>query len=199
MMTASATFAHGTDEIPVVLPVSKVSAKQYLQMIQAGVWENGEKVELIEGVIVPMPPSGPDHNATTLNFSEIFSPAVGKLRVLIQGTVAISDDCIFDPDLCLVRKKPEGYRTKHPEPADISLVVETSNSSLTRDQRVKLPAYAKAGIGDYWIIDLKRKQLLVHRDPHGEIYCEVRTLSGDDSISPLALPELVIRAAAFFE
>ena len=69
------------------------------------------------------------------------------------------------------------------------LVVEASESSLARDQKVKLPVYASAGIPEYWIADLEHETLIIHRDPQPGGYRLVETRSGDEVVSPLAAPD----------
>jgi len=199
MSTGTASFVFGPPANPVVRPVSRVSATQYLQMIEAGVWDNGEKVELIEGIIVPMPPSGPDHTNSTIRFVRLFAPVLDQVELSIQGTLIVSAENVFDPDLALLRIKPGGYRAQQPTAEDVLLVVESAASSLKRDQHVKLPLYATAKIPEYWIVDLKQQQLHIHRDPQGPVYREMHTHSSDELVSPLALPQLVLRVNSLFE
>lgn len=198
MTIISPTIDVGAPPGTVRLPVGKLSTEQYLRLIDAGAWAEGQRVELFGGYLVPMAPSGPQHSYSILNLADLFAPALPHFRLAIQITLAVSEGNVFDPDLMLLHKH-DRLKTELPCAADVALLLESSSSSLDRDQKAKLPAYAAAGIGEYWILDLNRQQLLVHRDPHGEAYRDVRTLAGDDEIAPLALPSLTIRIAAFFE
>jgi Uma2 family endonuclease len=197
MTTSTATLTLGPANSPIVLPVRKLTTEEYLQMIDAGMWENGERVELLEGYIVPMAPGGPEHGYAFLNLADIFKPATPQFRLGIQITLNLSPGNVFDPDLMLLKQR-ESLKTSLPRPDDVVLLIESAHSSLRHDQQVKLPLYAAAGIPEYWILDLKAKRLLVHRDPMGEAYQDERTLGVNDSIAPLALPQMTIKVADFF-
>jgi Uma2 family endonuclease len=130
--------------------------------------------------------------------TRFFAKALDRFELLIQGTVVIAEGSVFEPDLALLRRRPEGYRYALPRPEDVLLAVESAGSSWSRDRHVKLPIYAAAGIQEYWIIDLERESLLVFREPAVDAYRVEQPLRGDDRASPLACPELTIRVADFF-
>jgi Uma2 family endonuclease len=81
---------------------------------------------------------------------------------------------------------------ERPGPADVLLLVEVADSSLRFDRAVKLPLYARAGIAEYWIIDLKRRAIDVHRDPSGDLYRETSTHYAGDRIALACAPEIVV-------
>ncbi|MCW5883329.1 MAG: Uma2 family endonuclease, partial [Anaerolineae bacterium] len=72
---------------------------------------------------------------------------------------------------------------------DVLLLIEASDTSLRKDREVKLPRYAAAGVPEYWIADLERETITVHREPAGERYNRVVTLAASQTVSPLVLPE----------
>jgi Uma2 family endonuclease len=181
-----------------LLPPARFSSRQYLQMVEAGIFGPADKVELIDGVITPMVPAGPEHNASVMQFPRLFAPVLGRFELLIQGTVVLGDGQVFDPDMALLTRRPGGYRKSHPTAADIQLVVESAASSLPRDRQKKLPAYAAAGIQEYWIMDLEQDRLLVHRQPTGSEYQQIQILGEEESVSPLACPELEIKVVDLF-
>lgn len=96
-----------------------------------------------------------------------------------------------EPDLAIVRRE-DFYRTGLPDPKDIFLVIEVSDSSLTYDLRRKVPVYAAASIPESWIFDLRGAPALVHRKPRGRRYTEVITVKRGGTLTPLAFPELTI-------
>ena len=100
---------------------------------------------------------------------------------------------------CCFASKPGGYKRRLPVPADVVLVVEAAETSFRRDQQIKLPVYAAAGIQEYWIADLEREELIVHREPEGNGYRKVETRRGDDVVSPLAAPELTFAVRQAFD
>jgi Uma2 family endonuclease len=174
---------------PEFLPLRRFSTADYLQMIAAGVLGRRDRVELIGGMIVDMSPAGIPHNHFLINIVDIFGPLLPRFHFAIQGTLNVSEGQVYDPDFMLLRRKQESYKTQLPVAADVLLVVEASESSLRRDQQVKLPVYASAGIPEYWIADLDQESLIIHREPMGSGYRIVETRCGDDLISPLAAPD----------
>ncbi len=183
--TAAADFS--------LLPPARFSSRQYLQMVTAGIFGPDDKVELINGVITPMAPAGPEHNASVIQFPRLFAPMLDRFDLLIQGTVTLGEGQVFDPDMALLDPQTGWLSPVAPHRgATSSLIVESAASSLPRDQQKKLPAYAAAGIQEYWIIDLQKTSLLVHRQPEGERYASIVTLSEKDVVTPLACGELKV-------
>jgi Uma2 family endonuclease len=179
------------------LPLRPFDADEYMVIVEAGVFE-GRRVELIEGFVVDMAPSGPDHNYVILRFPRHFATLLGNFELCIQGTLRVDRRNVFDPDLMLLRLEGRNYKEALPAPADVALVIEVSDSSLRRDTGVKLPLYARYGIPDYWIADLQREVLIVNRQPSGDSYQQVQEFSGDATISPLASPDFVVRVGDLF-
>ncbi|QDU87349.1 hypothetical protein Pla175_07080 [Pirellulimonas nuda] len=196
-METSATLLP-SDAIPApVLPMWRCTTEKYLRMIDTGVFDD-QRVELIEGYLSAMAPAGPDHSGATYDFIEAFLPVAKRFKVCVQGTVVIGEGNVFDPDFALLRRKPGGYRESHARAEDILLIVEVSHSSLARDRDAKLPIYAAAGIQEYWIAELQQKALHVYREPAGALYKQLQTLTGDQTIRPLACEDLEVRAGDLF-
>jgi Uma2 family endonuclease len=193
-----ATVSSNTSATADFLPLWRVSTSKYLQMVNAGVMEPKDRVELIEGVIVEMSPQGSRHNNCLLLLNRLLAPLTERFIVGVQATIAISDGSVFDPDVALLRPNDE-YKQRHPRAEDILLIIEAAESSLKRDQQVKLPIYAKARIQEYWIADLEDEALLVYRDPLPSGYGQIQTLRGDEQISPLAAPDFSIAVRKLFE
>jgi Uma2 family endonuclease len=198
MSTGFSTHVGPPDIGAITLPVSQLSTLQYLQMIDAGILGPSDKVELIGGLITPMSPAGPEHNSSLIQLTEIFAQIVGRYHLLVQGTVVIAEGHVFEPDIALLRRKAEGYRRALPRAEDVLLVVESAASSLPRDRHVKLPIYAAAGINEYWIADLDRELLSVFRERDGTAYRSEQTLSGNETVAPIAGPDVVVRVADIF-
>jgi Uma2 family endonuclease len=173
---------------PVELPLRQFDADEYMAMVGAGVFEERKRVELIGGFIVDMSPANPDHNYVIMRFNELFVPLMPGFKIWIQGTLRVDKQNVFDPDLMLLRPRAESYKRSLPTPADIALVVEVAGSSLRRDTGVKLPIYAQHGVSEYWIADLDREVVVVHRSPTGQAYNSVEEFTGDAELSPLAAP-----------
>lgn len=180
-------------------PLHQFSSAEYMEMISKGILGPRDRVELVGGFIVNISPQGSRHNSFLMRLNRLFAPLHSRFFISVQGTLTVAEGQIFDPDFILLQQKPEGYKHTLPGPKDVCLVVEVADSSLNFDQRVKLPAYALAGIPEYWIADLEREILLVHREPAASGYGAVTALQGDDIASPLAAPELAFAVREAFE
>jgi Uma2 family endonuclease len=168
-------------------------------MIEAGVLGPDDKVELIGGMIVQLAPQGSRHNHFLIELSRLFAPLWDRAILAVQATVTIAEGAVYDPDFLILRPEPERYKTRHPGPQDILLVVEAAESPLPRDQKIKLPVYATAGIPEYWVADLEDEVVIIHRDPQPGGYRLIETRRGDDVISPLAAPDFSFKVRQAFD
>jgi Uma2 family endonuclease len=180
------------------LVVHRYSTHDYLRMIEAGVLGPSDKVELIDGIIVRMSPAGSRHNHVLTRLTTIFAPVFDRALPSVQGTLPVTEGQVFDPDFMLLRPRPGGYKLALPTPADVLLVIEVSETSLKRDQQIKLPAYAAAGIADAWIFKTEDESLRVCREPRQGRYASSQDYAGDQSIAPLAISDFPIKVCDVF-
>jgi Uma2 family endonuclease len=162
---------------------------EYYQAAEAGVFHPEERLELIEGEIFRMSPQDSPH-ATACDLTEDALRGVfGRgYRVRTQKPLSLGADSVPEPDLAVVRGGVRDYAKAHPTTAE--LVVEVADSSLGYDRNRKAPLYARAGVPDYWILNLSERVLEIYRDPdpaNGQ-YRQITRLGEDESISPLAAP-----------
>jgi Uma2 family endonuclease len=101
------------------------------------------------------------------------------------------------PDLIVLRKDPSRF-TSDPRPEDLQLVLEIADTSLSFDLRVKAALYARAGVPEYWVLDVAGRRLVVHRDPQSGRYADVVAYSEHESVSPLAAPQAQFHVADAF-
>ncbi len=194
-----ATILHPITDLLQVAPLHRFSTADYLKMIEKGVLGPTDRVELIEGIITEMSPAGSRHNHFLGQLNRLFADLLEKHEVWIQGTLLVEEAHVFDPDFMILERKPGGYKHKLPGPQDVLLLVEAAETSLRRDQQIKLPVYANAGIAEYWIADLDREVLAIHRHLADGRYQTVEIRRGDDIISPLAAPEIQFAVREAFE
>lgn len=136
-------------------------------MGEAGVLSEDDRVELLEGQIVPKMIHNPLHNGTIQLVVDALSRRVPSgFRLRFKSSVTTSDS-EPEPDVALVRGTARDFLSRHPGPNDLALVVEVADSSLGRD-REKRRLYARAGIVAYWIVNLVERQLEVYTDPTGD-------------------------------
>jgi Uma2 family endonuclease len=168
------------EAIDTINPIHRISVDQFHRMIEAGLFTDGDRVELIDGEMRDMPPVGPPHGGCTNDLTMIFAPKLaGKAIVSIQGPLVLDDGTEVYPDLLVLKQRDDRYRHSNPTGEDVLLVVEVADSSLPFDLGVKLAKYARAGIRRYWVVDIKNRTLHDHRDPDrfGGRYRQLHSLS----------------------
>lgn len=168
--------------------------REYDRLVELGAFRD-EKVELLEGMLVPMSPQGSRHAYVIQELTALLVPAVaGRGRVRVQLPFAGSDVSEPEPDIAVV--PPGDYSAEHPDRA--LLVVEVADSSLADDLDLKAPAYAAAGVPELWVIDCTSQSVIVHRRPMGRGWGEVIRHGRDASLAMEALPDVAVRVATLF-
>ena len=168
----------------------KLTIDQFRRMAEAGVFAPDARVELINGAVYEMAPIGSLHASLVDRIAQKLTLRLGDSVIVgIQRPVQLPEDSEPQPDLMLLRARPDYYATRHPLPADVLLVIEVADGSLRFDRTVKAALYAQRGIAEYWVVDVNARTIEVHRDPAPAGYAQIRLLSGDASIAPAALPD----------
>ena len=172
--------------------------KEYHAMAKAEILGHWERVQLIEGEILVMSPVGTRHawGVDLLNheFSVLGKPT-GRAFLRVQNPLAIWEISDPEPDFQLLVYREGGYARRAPRPEDVLLAVEVSDSTLNYDINVKLPMYAKAGVPETWIMNLREDVIDSHSDPSPDGYRTTRRYRIGDVIAPLAFPDLEIEVS----
>lgn len=148
-------------------PIHRVSVERFHRMIDAGVFSDGDRVELIDGEMRDMAPIGPPHNSATNTLTMLFASALsGRAIVSVQGPLLLDDGTEVYPDLMVLRPRDDRYAKVNPTGEDVLLVVEVADSSLATDTGIKLAKYAHAGIRRYWLADIPHRTLHAYSDPN---------------------------------
>ena len=169
-----------------------------LRMRRSGVLPEDVRVELLDGEVVRMAPSGSEHGSVTNTLHGLLAKAVGdRAMVWSQSPVILSPHTLLLPDVTLVRPRPDRYFGAAPEAADLLLVVEVSFSSLAKDRQRKAPLYARAGVSDLWIVDVESRQVEVHRQPVGDRYARIELVPADAHLRPAAFDDVRIAVRDF--
>ncbi|MFO0803138.1 MAG: Uma2 family endonuclease [Gemmataceae bacterium] len=148
-------------------PLQRISVEQYHQMIDAGVFSHGERCELIRGVILEKPVPKPPHSYTVDVLSDLLRELVGAGFVVRTQQPVTTGDSEPEPDVVLAIGSRRDYRSRHPVPDDVAILVEVADTSVRDDRTTKLTMYAEAGIGSYWIVDLTTRTVVVFTQPRG--------------------------------
>jgi Uma2 family endonuclease len=173
--------------------LAKWTLEDYHQMIESGVLAD-RPVELLNGEIVEMPSEGIGHAQGSADTGDwLREQLVGRAIVRDAKPITLPEQTSEpEPDLAIVQPLRNLYKTQHhPYPDNIFLLVEYSYASLAKDKTLKRKIYARAGILEYWIVNLKDRQVIVHRNPQADDYQSVQTLTSG-TISLLAFPDVTI-------
>lgn len=167
------------------------SVAEYYQMGEAGILNEDDRVELIEGEIVEMPPIGSPHASCVRRMSQRLFEFVGtRALVSVQDPLRLSDRSEPVPDLMLLRPRADFYASAHPTAADVFLLIEVSDTTLAYDRGTKVPLYAREGVPEVWIADLKGKRVLVFREPSTAGYRDSHTMRASERLAPTAFPDV---------
>lgn len=158
-------------------------------MGEVGILRPDERVELLNGRLVEMPPIGPRHNYVAAVLHAKFLAMMGDRAVaFLQGPLRLDRFSEPQPDITLVRAPRERYLDAHPTPADALLVIEVSDATLAYDRGEKRRAYATAGIPEYWIVDVRHQRIDVYTEPIGDRYRLQTVVLRDQRIASRAFP-----------
>lgn len=171
------------------LPRHKLNLDEFHRMVEAGVFTPEQRIELLEGELFDMAPIGPAHSGTTNYLTQALYQVVGTQAVVsVQNPIMLGDDSEPQPDLALLRPRGDFYKNSHPGADDILLLVEIADTSVSTDRDYKIPLYARHGIPEVWLLDVKHRQLEIHRKPEQGRYQQVYTAKTDESICLSQLP-----------
>lgn len=181
------------------VPRHRLSVADYHRLGEIGVLGEDDRVELLEGQLITMSPIGPRHALAVDALNDLLSQALSPpARLRVQNPVVLNDGSEPQPDITVVRRPWAGYPAAHPGPDDIFLLIEVAESSLSFDQGAKRILYARAGIREFWIVDLTADLVHIHRNPTGDAYTVVTTLTPAVTLQIEALPGVAIKAASVF-
>lgn len=182
------------------MPMYQWTIPKYHQMIEAGVLQPDDRVELLQGTLYRVSPKGIAHVIITRWIAEQLRECLGhRAYLLTQDPITLPAlNSEPEPDIALVKGSWSDYLTHHPYPTDIDLVIEVVDSSLDYDKNIKIPIYAQAGIPEYWIVDVNAGEIIVCRQPTPENYASITVMNLGDSISPLAFSDINLQVSNLF-
>lgn len=186
--------------IAVYAPAAKpISIRLYEQMGEKGLLAPDDRVQLIEGEILEMPPIGSRHGSVAGRLNKWLSSVVGDAAIIRSGNpVNLGKDSQPQPDLMLLKPRRDDYVALHPGPEDVLLLVEVSDTTLAFDQGRKRNLYARFAVSEYWVIDVNSRSITCYSEPaRGEFRCAVE-YQVRDTISPRAFPQVRIAVKELF-
>jgi Uma2 family endonuclease len=177
---------------PQAPPRKRWTREQVAAAEASGIFD-GEKLELINGELIDKMPKNWRHVETLMLLGlwlrEVFGGRFVATEAPLDVHPADNSTSEPEPDAIVLKHDLSKYRSVRPQPQDLRLVAEISDTTLTFDRSVKAALYARAGIPEFWVLDVKGRRLIVHRDPAPEGYRSVTAYSEHESVAPLAAPE----------
>lgn len=169
---------------------ARFSVARYQKMVETGILDTNDKVELLEGYVVLKMSRNPPHDGTVMVVSDAVLPRLPlgwALRTQMSVELADSQP---EPDGAVVRGKSRDYTKRHPLASEVGVAIEVANTSLLRDTKDKARIYARAGIPAYWVIDVANEEILVYTQPSGPTdapsYADMVNIRPPDAV-PLVL------------
>ena len=171
------------------LGTRRFTVDEYYRMAAAGILGKDDRVELLDGLIVPMTPIGARHAACVKRLNALLHRRLGDTVLLgVQDPVTLGPYWEPQPDIAVLRPQPDCYGTRHPAPDDVLLLIEVADASAAGDRTDKLPGYAAAGVAEVWLVDLEADRVEVYRSPAPDGYREVRLLRRGEAMAGLLVP-----------
>ncbi|MGK7891497.1 MAG: Uma2 family endonuclease [Leptolyngbyaceae cyanobacterium] len=178
--------------IPESTRIKRWSVDEYHRISELGLLSD-ERTELLAGHIILMASKGTPHVTSLHLLANLVREQLGDTALVrTQDPIQLDDFSEPEPDLAIVQGNVLDYTEQHPRPDQVYLVVEVADSTLKQDCEVKDKLYAQAGITDYWVLDLKNRQLHVFRNLTPDGYTQRLILKEPNQIAPLAFPDLEI-------
>ncbi|MDE2785340.1 MAG: Uma2 family endonuclease [Chloroflexota bacterium] len=190
MTTTTAASAPPTISAPAR---RRFTVAEYYAMAYAGILSENDRVELLAGDLIVMPPIGDWHAARVNLFTNLLPPRLeGRAIVSIQNPTRLDNASEPQPDVLLLQWRDDFYGSGHPGPADVLLLIEVSDTALDFDRNVKLPLYALAGIPEVWIVNRPSRCIEAYTEPSGNEYATVRYFGPGETVAPQAFPDITL-------
>ena len=171
----------------------KLTVEEYYRMAEVGVLAHDARIELIEGEVIDMAPTGTRHYAAVMRLDHLIKHAVGSSAlVAVQSPLRLGKHSEPEPDVVVLKPRDDFYASALPTGPDTLLVIEVSDTTLAYDVRIKAPLYARHGVPELWILDLSGKALRCLRNPVGDTWTEISILSQPGTLALPGLPGITL-------
>jgi Uma2 family endonuclease len=206
-MTAAMTMEAATASVvapatePATLSVNRhrFTVDDYHHMFEAGILQEEDRVELLDGEILEMSAVDAIHAASVNRVSRILQRQLGEHSIIsVQNPVRINDASEPQPDIAVLRWRDDFYAEQHPTPADVMLLIEVANTSLVYDRTKKLPLYAAAAIPEVWLIDVQHRTIEQYALPINGQYSERNVRNRGMVLQSVTLPDFSLSLEQLF-
>jgi len=175
------------------------TTKEFHRMVEVGILSESDRVELIEGEIVDMTPTGSKHAACVDRLNRLLTEKIRDEGIVrVQSPIQLSKDSESQPDLAILKPREDFYEKKHPGPEDTLLIVEVAETAQEYDSEVKIPLYGENGVQLVWLVDLEAEVLEVHSVPGSRGYKKVEKFGRSESVKLGSLSEKEVSVSSIF-
>jgi Uma2 family endonuclease len=186
---------------PIDPPRKRWTRAECVALEASGLWDQ-QRLELVDGELISKMGKKRRHVNALVAVQDWLMRTFGAQFVNPEAPIDVAPEDNPtnepEPDLVVLAKPSREYQDANPRPSDLRLVIEISDSTLGFDLTAKAELYARAGIVEYWVIDVPARRLIVHRDPRAGLYRSVIVYSEDESASPLASPASTFQIGEIF-
>jgi Uma2 family endonuclease len=188
------TAVNEIDKIPnPPLMRKKFRTDEVYKMIEVGILPEESGWELINGEIIHRMTIGSKHAAIVKRLNRLLTMFLGQNAIVsVQDPIRIDVLNEPEPDICVLRPRDDFYADEHPEPNDVMLAIEVSDSTLEFDRDVKKEIYAEAGIVEFWIINIKENVIEAFSEPENRTYFQMQIYSRGETIKTKNTPEILL-------
>lgn len=177
--------------------IKRWTVEEYHRMDDLGILSPDERTELIDGQIILMASKGTPHVTALHLLAHTLRDQLGsEALVRTQDPIQLTDFSEPEPDIAIVRGHILDYADHHPTAQEVDWIIEVADSTLKYDTETKAELYARSGIADYWVLDLKNRRFHIFRNPQPTGYSSHLMLAEPNQISPLAFPTLSLDLTA---
>jgi Uma2 family endonuclease len=175
-----------------------ITVAEYERMIEQEILIENNSVELLNGLLMEKVTKGIRHAALNDLIGDLFRETLGRrVYVRLQNPIVLDDLSEPEPDVVVCKPPRQTYFKRHPLPEDIFLILEIADTILLYDRNDKAPLYAKAGIQQYLLLDVKKQTIEDYRDPSADGYQFRQTLRVGQNLNLVAFPEIEIAVDEF--
>jgi Uma2 family endonuclease len=177
----------------------RLTVENYYRMGEVGILRPDERVELIDGEIIDMAPPGSLHTGTVNQLNDLLQQAAGGSAIVqVQSPIALDRYSEPQPDVALLRPRADYYKSALPRPGDVLLVIEVADTSVRYDREVKAALYARHGLREVWLVDVRDGRLTRCREPVRGAYKRVDQPNLSAPLEMAALADVRINLSTLF-
>lgn len=179
--------------------IHRFNVEEYHRLIENNILHEDDRVELIEGRIIDITPIGSKHAACVSRLNEILSEKLQKRAIInIQNPICLTAYTEPEPDIAIIKRRPDFYAEQLPQPEDVLLIIEVSDSSLDYDCETKIPLYAKSNIPEVWLVNLIENNVAIYSGPSSEGYNVITKHHHNQILSPKSFHDITLTVSEIF-